>query len=112
MKQFDYNKYLKNNPLLKEADEKALVQKLMLRFPGEPVDTVEYVDPSDFAPYNKNLMIHYFGGKDINGYKSVIVGENPKTGEMAYWMILFDEYEADIPYGETDDPYGEPSGTL
>lgn len=111
MKPFDYNKYLKNNPLLKEgfSDEKSLVKQLITKYAGQPVDS-DYAD--DFSPYVKNLKIHYFGGQDLDGYKSVIVGQDPKTGETAYWMILFDEYEVDNPYGETDNPYGEPSGIL
>jgi hypothetical protein len=84
------------------------IKQLILQYPGKPVNT-DYIE--DFSPYIENLKIHYFGGQDHNGMKSVIVGQNPDSGETAYWEIMSDE-EMDNPYGETTDPYGEPSGML
>jgi hypothetical protein len=101
--------------LLKESELKVesngmgnKIKKLISKYPGKPVDQ-DYAQ--DFSPYTSNLKIHYFGGQDHNDIKSVIVGQDSETGETAYWEIMSDE-EMDNPYGETSDPYGEPSGIL
>ena len=84
------------------------ITQLISKYPGQAVDQ-DYAE--DFSPYTSNLKIHYFGGQDYNGIKSIIDGQNSETGETAYWEIISDE-EMDNPYGETADPYGEPSGVL
>lgn len=84
------------------------IKELILTYKGKPVDP-DFAD--DFDPYTSNLKIHHFKGQNISGTKSIIVGKDPETGEMAYWEIKSDD-EMRNPYGETSDQEGYPTGIL
>jgi len=102
MRYFDYIKYLNNNKLLKEENQQMdqeTVERLMKKYPGKPISADK---ARDFLPIGKNIKIHFFNGQNINGYKSIVTGQDAGSSERIYILIKYDN-QIDSPYGEFDD---------
>jgi hypothetical protein len=102
MKFFDYQNYIKHNPLLNELSEpkldQAAIEKLMRKYPGKPISDDK---ARNFLPIGKNIKIHFFNGQNINGYKSIVTGQDRGSSERIYILIKYDN-QIDSPYGEFD----------
>lgn len=97
--------------ILKESEiNPSTIKDLIAKYPGtergfedDLADFYEYIRVKSDEPENLELpKIHYFGGEEIGGAKSIITIKNRKTGQTAYWKIDADD--------NMNEPYAEPSG--
>jgi len=93
------------------------IKDLLIKYPGtlkgfedDLHEFYEYIRVKSDEPENLELpKMHYFGGKEIGGAKSIITIKNKKTGKTAYWKIDADD-NMDQAYTEPSSPNADPDG--